>query len=205
MINTTKLAARIASAIVHTEPFPHICESGFLSILDYGMLRAWFDAIPEREFHTLRELGRAGPKYSDRRRVVELPTAGTAPLAEAIAKKFHVPIPVAWKLDFLAVRDAPGFELGPHTDTQKKLFTVLIYLAPDARRPDLGTAFYKPKDPALKCDGTVHHEREAFERVKIAPYAPNTLIAFARTDRSFHGVEPADVERRLLIFDVKAF
>jgi hypothetical protein len=38
------------------------------------------------------------------------------------------------------------------------------------------------------------------------PYLPNTLFAFVKNDRSFHGVEPIrdqDYRRHLLLYDIK--
>lgn len=64
---------------------------------------------------------------------------------------------------------------------------------------------YEKLDPkvALKtADGGPHHVRENFTRVVTAPYLPNSLFGFIRTDNAFHGVEPVtdpDARRGLLL------
>jgi hypothetical protein len=67
---------------------------------------------------------------------------------------------------------------------------LLFYLAPDERAAHLGTSLYRPKTPGFTCPNSVHYPFEDFVRVKTAPYKPNSLLAFVRSDSSFHGVEP---------------
>src|SRR6185369_1519735 len=78
-----------------------------------------------------------------------------------------------------------------------KLVVLLIYLAPDDTAEHLGTSLYRPKDPSFSCPESKHHPFEDFIRVKTAPYKPNSMLAFMRSDISFHGLEPlseTDVE-----------
>jgi hypothetical protein len=88
------------------------------------------------------------------------------------------------------IRHRAGYFLGPHSDLHTKLAVLLIYLAPDAGNEHLGTSLYRPKEPGFRCPDSKHHPFEQFERVKTAPYRPNSLLAFLRSDISFHGVEP---------------
>jgi hypothetical protein len=92
------------------------------------------------------------------------------------------------------IRHHSGFFLGPHTDLSTKLVVLLIYLAPDESYQHLGTSVYRPKDRGFTCPDSKHYPFEDFVKVKTAPYRPNSLLAFERSDRSFHGVEPL-VER----------
>jgi hypothetical protein len=71
-----------------------------------------------------------------------------------------------------------------------KLVVLLIYLAPDNSAEHLGTSLYRPKDPTFSCPDSKHYPFEDFIRVKTAPYKPNSLLAFMRSDISFHGLEP---------------
>ena len=102
------------------------------------------------------------------------------------------------------IRHQKGFFLTPHSDLHTKLVVLLIYLAPDDRANHLGTSIYRPKDPNFTCPDSAHHPFEEFVKVKTAPYSPNSLLAFERSDRSFHGVEPladeglADCNRDLI-------
>jgi hypothetical protein len=88
------------------------------------------------------------------------------------------------------IRHRAGYFLGPHSDLHTKLVVLLIYLAPDDRAQHLGTSLYRPKDPSFTCPNSKHYPFEDFIRVKTAPYKPNSLLAFVRSDVSFHGLEP---------------
>jgi hypothetical protein len=88
------------------------------------------------------------------------------------------------------IRHRAGYFLGPHSDLYTKLVVLLIYLAPDQRAAHLGTSLYRPRDPGFTCANSIHYSFEEFVRVKTAPYKPNSLLAFVRSDVSFHGVEP---------------
>ena len=110
---------------------------------------------------------------------------------------------VTWE-SFL-IRDRASYALGPHTDSPRKLVSMLFYLARDEMHPDLGTSFYAPLDPDFVCPGGPHHLFDGFRHLGTLPYVPNALAAFPKSDRCFHGVEPvADgFERDLLFFDLK--
>ena len=88
------------------------------------------------------------------------------------------------------IRHRSGYFLGPHSDLHTKLVVLLIYLAPDESTAHLGTSLYRPKDPSFSCPNSTHYEFEDFIKVKTAPYKPNSLLAFFRSDVSFHGLEP---------------
>lgn len=88
------------------------------------------------------------------------------------------------------IRHKMGFFLQPHSDANSKLVVLLIYLPQDDQARQLGTSIYRPKDPDFVCPDSAHHPFEDFVRVKTAPYVPNSMLAFERSDRSFHGVEP---------------
>jgi len=88
------------------------------------------------------------------------------------------------------IRHRAGYFLGPHSDLYTKIVVLLIYLAPDEGGARLGTSLYRPKAAGFKCPDSRHYAFEDFERVKTAPYRPNTMLAFLRSDVSFHGVEP---------------
>jgi hypothetical protein len=120
-------------------------------------------------------------------------------LAQAVLESFAEPMRMrfgersAWpavSVETQLIRHHAGFFLGPHTDLSTKLVVLLIYLAPDANHLRLGTSVYRPKDFGFTCPSSTHYPFEDFVRVKTAPYRPNSLLAFERSDRSFHGVEP---------------
>jgi hypothetical protein len=88
------------------------------------------------------------------------------------------------------IRHRAGYFLGPHSDLYTKIVVLLIYLAPDESGAHLGTSLYRPKEQGFACRDSKHYPFEDFVRVKTAPYRPNSMLAFLRSDVSFHGVEP---------------
>lgn len=108
--------------------------------------------------------------------------------------------------EIFLMRDRTSYSLGPHTDTPRKLISVLFYLPPDESDADLGTSLYMPKRRDFTCFGGPHHDFALFDRVETMPFRPNTVVAFPQTKKSFHGVEPvtrAGAQRNLLLFDIK--
>lgn len=105
----------------------------------------------------------------------------------------------------LLVQDITNYKLGPHTDTPRKVVTMLFYLPPDDSQRHLGTSMYLPNDPGFTCPGGPHHDRSRFSRLNTNPFLPNSMFAFFKTDNSFHGVEPVadpDCRRWLLLYDI---
>lgn len=112
-------------------------------------------------------------------------------------------------LDFfsetLLVEDVTNYALGPHTDSPRKVVTLLFYLPSDTSQSHLGTSIYLPKDPAFRCLVGPHHDREHFSLLHTNPFLPNSVFAFFKTDNSFHGVERVfdpNTRRWLLLFDI---
>lgn len=119
---------------------------------------------------------------------------------------------VAIKLDsaFIYVEDSTGYELLPHTDTDSKVVTLLIYLAREGDNPDLGTELYVPIDESLyeaSFPSNSRHRREKFLVAYAAPFHANTALAFPPSKRTFHGVPPVSHggrTRRLVQFQITA-
>ena len=111
-----------------------------------------------------------------------------------------------FEADSLIVRDRTNYALGPHTDTPRKLLSMLFYCPEDSRMAHLGTSIYVPLDPDFRCKGGPHYPHKLFQRVITMDYRPNSLFAFFKNDVSFHGVEPitdANVQRDILLYDVR--
>lgn len=108
--------------------------------------------------------------------------------------------------DALLVNDQTDYAIGPHTDAPHRLVTFLFYLPKDDSLRELGTCIYRPKDPDFVCWGGPHHPFEPFDRVAAVDFLPNRLLAFPKTERSFHGLDPikrANVNRQLLINNIR--
>jgi hypothetical protein len=120
-------------------------------------------------------------------------------LAQAALESFAAPLSARFgegtrwpkvSVESKLVRHRAGYSLQPHSDWHTKIVVLLIYLAPDDSALHLGTSLYRPKSRGFSCPESKPHPFEDFVRVKTVPYKPNSLLAFLRSDVSFHGVEP---------------
>ena len=108
--------------------------------------------------------------------------------------------------ELMLVHDRTRYALGPHTDSPRKVVSLLFYLPADESLAQHGTSIYLPRDRAFTCAGGPHHGFEGFDRLVTMPFLPNSLFGFVKTDNSFHGVEPFLVPgagRWLLIYDLR--
>lgn len=106
----------------------------------------------------------------------------------------------------LITRDRTGFSIGPHTDTDQKILTLLFYLPKDDKQKHLGTSIYVHKDPAFKGVGGSHYKFDEFNKVRSVPFLPNSVFCFIKTDQSFHGIdliEDQNIDRNLIIYNLK--
>jgi hypothetical protein len=113
---------------------------------------------------------------------------------------------VSLTAEIFLVRDLQSYALKPHTDTPRKVITVLYYIPADDSHALLGTSVYRPKLEGFTNTTGAYLPRDDFDLVATLPYRPNCALAFARMDTSFHGVESLavpDFGRDLVIFDVK--
>lgn len=107
------------------------------------------------------------------------------------------------KTDMMLVRDGSSDGVKIHTSAPNNLLTFLFYLPETDRDVDCGTSLYLPKRRDFRSWGGPHYPFAQFDRVWTAPYRPNSLFMFLKTDDSFHGVEPIDrkgIRRDLLLF-----
>lgn len=195
------LLDQIAAAEIRPEPFPHLYIEGAFPEAFYAELLAALR--PDAEYTSL-EAARGTRGYPERS-VREAPDLlrwmRMGSLRLALCRRFGV---AGDDDETLLIRDRPGYRIGPHTDTPAKVVSALFYLsaAPGLWR---GTSLYAPRAPGFSCSSGQHHPAKGFKRAWTAPGAPNSLLAFARTDRSFHGAErfAGPGVRDLLLFDVR--
>ena len=105
----------------------------------------------------------------------------------------------------MLVNDQSNYQLGPHTDLPTRLLSILIYL-PSLDQPSIGTSLYQPIDPQFNCRTGKHYRSKGFKEVKKIPFKPNTLLAFPRTNQSFHGVETLKIDnldRKMLMINMQ--
>ena len=225
------VAYQLANAPLRSYPFPHVVVPEIFPAEFYPTLRAALP--PDGAYVRLTATGRVGGAYSPAR-FAFFPGTAPGPALDAgraaflngfLAAMVHEEL-AAWivarfndtitrrfgaagtelETEAFLMRDLESYALGPHSDSPRKVVSVLFYLPERGDRPELGTALYRPKNPAFRCPGGPHHRFEDFERVTTIPYRPNTLFAFPKSDVSFHGVEPvtgAAVRRDVLLVDLR--
>jgi hypothetical protein len=222
---------RIANAPVLTYPFPHFyLESVFpddyyRQLLDalpplaaYTPLAATGTVLPgsypERFSLHPGQYGSADPPPPQSAFWLELMRwVGSHEFSNLLVQKFGSTITARFgagnefrvSQDARLMRDLTNYALGPHTDTPRKLVSLLFYLPRDEKLRHLGTSIFEPVDPDFTCDGTQHHDFAGFRMVYTAPFRPNSLFAFCKTDKAFHGVLPvgdANIERDVLQYNI---
>lgn len=209
--------ARLQTAEIVSEPFPHFYLENVFPADFYQMLR---DHLPASEVYQnlfeVTDYKLDHFRHRDQRDLHNEWTSSLPPslktfwdsfnewflgaeLAQAVLESFggyfETPFePGDVSVESQLIRHRAGYFLGPHSDLYTKLVVLLIYLAPDESATHLGTSLYRPKDPDFRCPNSRHYPFEDFIQVVTAPYRPNSLLAFLRSDISFHGVEPLSQE-----------
>lgn len=208
---------RLRDVVVAGDPFPHFVRPGLLPAGAFARLVA---TLPPRELYTSLAAGGVAPLAAyDNRLTYELTPDSARALAEpwapvaewltgpdlarTLLALFGIDEPAPRVRAHLNV-DLPGSALTPHTDAPGKLVSCIWYLAPADPPPGLGTVLYRPRDPARSCAGGPHHDRDDFVAERVLPYEPNTMVGFAKSDRSFHGTLPVPdgVERVSVLVNV---
>ena len=224
---------RIFNAPVREYPYPHIYVEDVFPDDFYAELRAnWPDSSA---FKPLAETGRVSKGSYPERFVLPVTPEGIGTLtadrqpfwnefaAWFTAQRFSISmidkferyvrvrlgddmLRCTYSADALAVRDLTNYKIGPHTDAPHRLVTMLFYCPEEDTRQHLGTSIYLPLDPAFRCKGGPHYKFDGFKKVVTMPYKRNSLFAFFKDERSFHGVEPIpdkDFKRDLMLYDVR--
>lgn len=122
-------------------------------------------------------------------------------LKKAICEKFNIKGDNL-KEDLLLIRDNPGYTIPPHTDSINKIISALFYLPTDNSTTKEGTSIFTPIQKGFICKKGKHYNFEDFRKVYTAPFKQNSLFLFMRTDNSFHGVEPCENERNVLLYNI---
>jgi hypothetical protein len=124
---------------------------------------------------------------------------------DSVVERFGQDSELDFELECRLVRDFSNYAISPHTDTPRKLVSLLFYMPSDDSMRELGTSIFAPNDPNFRCDGRAHHPFKNFKKVMTAPYLPNSLLGFFKTDRAFHGVERIErprTQRDSLLYNI---
>lgn len=202
------LAYKIANATVHPFPFPHIFVEEVFPWAFYNELLANLPDEDDYSAHKTAYRSRkfANPTVIDAFSLLHSQQFGNiavSPFRQHIQTRFGGS-PAQTHSDLRLVRDSQNYSIGPHTDAPWKILSYLFYLTPDFNLVDHGTSIYLANDPTFRCPGGPHHPYKEFTRIYTAPFVPNSLFAFFKTDYSFHGVEPITIpcQRDVLLWNL---
>jgi hypothetical protein len=182
---TASVIASLTAATMTEKPYRHWFMRNCLPKVAVAEVLALPFAAPE--------LGGVSGKrelHNNTRKYFDAENQGRFPIVKAISDALqsrdvvaHVEASCGTKLNGAYLRvehaqDVDGFWLEPHTDLGVKLFTMLLYLSPDASHRDLGTDIY---DADKKHTGR-------------SPFESNAAMVFVPSDITYHGFEPRRIE-----------
>ena len=200
---------KLRNTSVRPYPYPHFY---IQNVFPKSLYQSILDSLPPSESYSAKGTAYHGRQFAD-------PTQNplltfmqsnefihhiTALFYPHIVKHFEYQPSPKITHDLRLVRDHKDYQIGPHTDAQWKLVSLLFYLPTDNRIQDLGTSIFIPNNPNFSCNAGIHHPFEPFTKVFTAPFLPNSCFGFFRTSQSFHGVSPITIpcERNVLLFNL---
>lgn len=198
--------AKVDGSVLTTEPFPYLYiqdvfpsdyyskvdsifpEPQFLTPINSKEYQAIVTTLNER--YTLTIFNRAIlygelDNYPHKSNAIQMRRWFADFLVPLIASKLNIQLPEMWDDDTRFVVDHPGYVKRPHTDIPQKILSILIYMS-ESR---CGTTILKPKHQGFSDDFGYDHRFDEFDEVFDPPFRPNCLLAFPRTDTSFHCVK----------------
>jgi len=193
-------------AVIHLEPFKWLFMENVFSIYDYAEIRGNLpnDYRPIAETRGVNGYAqRFTASPTDPFWTIFFARLRNGQLKRQLCKIFGVDNPESLKDECLLVRDLAGYHIGPHTDSPQKVITVLFYLPPNELLIEAGTSIYEPLKPGFTCEGGPHYPAEDFRIVQTMPFKPNSAFAFLKSNNSFHGVEPCEGTRDVLLYDIR--
>ena len=202
------LAYRMCNSPMQRYPFPHIFVRDIFPHAVYNQMLA---SLPPEGDYSTGTSNYKGRKFADPNRIDIFSVLNDPIFAQIcantfapfISQRFATSKP-QFTTDLRLVRDRQNYAIGPHTDAPWKVLSLLFYLPKNFDLERYGTSIYIPNDPSFRCPGGPHHKFPDFTRIHTAPFIPNSLFAFFKTDYSFHGVEPITIpcQRDVLLWNL---
>lgn len=193
-----KIAQRILESKIHTSPYDYIYVEDIFPDSVYEEIKRM---LPVDYEEIERTRGTRGyPKRFTAKVPAYIDLMLTGEVREAICHKFGTV--GALSRDLLLIRDQPGYAIAPHTDSVNKVISGLFYLPDDNSLISEGTSIFTPKEVGFECPDGRHYKFEDFDKVWTAPFKRNSLFLFKRTNNSFHGVEPCQHVRDVLLYNL---
>ena len=169
---------RLRASPLQRDPFDYVIVDNFVAPEHWPALDADFPQVKQHGSFPLRAL-RCGPAFAQLAAELE-----DDALRHAIAEKFAIDL--QGRPTMITVRgQSDGKDGRIHTDSATKLITLLLYLNPVWQEPGGRLRLLRRGDDLDDC------------AAEIAPVS-GMMVAFRRSDRSFHGHYPHKGERRSL-------
>lgn len=201
------VAYKIVNAEVKQWPFPHIYVEDVFPPDFYALM---LSDLPAPEAYSGGTSNYHGRKFSqdyppalEFMRSPEFTSVAKTPFIREIKNRFGS-FDFSHYTDLRLIRDQQNYSIGPHTDAPWKVLSYLFYLPETLRLEPYGTSIYLSRDPKFYCHGGPHHPFDNFVKIATAPFRPNSLFAFFKTEKSFHGVDPITIacQRDLLLWNL---
>jgi hypothetical protein len=115
------------------------------------------------------------------------------------------------KTEVIFQEDRFGATLPVHRDSDRKIVSLIYYVAMPSDSRDFGTRVFQPKDLAIAAarSGRIrfsgYNPFEWFDETFAAPYLPNSGFVFLNHPRFWHGVrriDEPDARRRVVIWNL---
>lgn len=92
--------------------------------------------------------------------------------------------------------DEIDYKLDPHTDDTSRLITSLIYLNKNKKsEKKIGFNILKHKKKTLNYNGR-HLDGKNFKKIKTIPFGQGNMLAFLRSNKSYHSVDQNNIYER---------
>ncbi|WP_242524311.1 2OG-Fe(II) oxygenase family protein [Methylacidiphilum caldifontis] len=172
---------KLASTPVEHDPFEYLVVKGFVKTENKDQLLSDFPQIKKPGVFPLSEV-QFGPSFSAFIEELESPA-----LTEILQEKFNIELlnrPILTTVRGWCSKDRDG---NIHTDSVWKLVTLLIYLNEE----------WEPQGGRLR----LLRSKNINDYVAEVPPEWGSLIAFKRSDNSFHGHLPFEGQRRVVMLN----
>jgi SM-20-related protein len=168
----------IAAQPLHSDPFDYLVAPGFLNAEALARVNADYPAIDSAANHPLDNLS-YGPAFADLMAEIQ-----DTPFAEALGQRFDMPL-ASLPTTVTVRKYCERTDGNIHTDHKSKVITVLIYFNENWSSPEGRLRLLRSRDSL---------DDYAAE---VEPLG-GTLLAFRRTDHSWHGHSQFVGERRMI-------
>ncbi len=169
----------LENATLQTDPFDFLVVPNFLPAQQLSRVNADYPQITNAANHALDKIGSAGPAFNHLIEELE-----GKPFAEALGRKFDLDL-AAMPTTITVRKFCERTDGNIHTDHPSKVLTVLIYFNEHWEHEDGQLRMLRSRDNIDDFAAQV-------------PPLGGTLLAFRRTDSSWHGHTSFVGERRML-------